>query len=90
MGRTARGGATGTCITLLLQNELKLFKRVVEKIDGSAPEEVTVNIDSYITPDYNDASKSFDRIKSKYHSDKKYRKDDDSEVEEESQNDHKE
>lgn len=63
MGRTARGGANGICITLVLDSELKIFKNVLEKIDGSSPVEARVDIKRFLTNKYYEATKRIEKLK---------------------------
>jgi len=63
MGRTARGKNTGVCITMLLENELVLFRDIVTKIDGSAPVQNNINLRGDINKFYNDVTKGFDNLK---------------------------
>ncbi|KAH0787841.1 ATP-dependent RNA helicase DDX51 [Histomonas meleagridis] len=65
MGRTARGGAQGKCITFVVEKELEFFKGVIEKIDGSAPREATCNFDRFISKEYFDITKRIEKHKSK-------------------------
>jgi superfamily II DNA/RNA helicase len=55
LGRTARGGATGKCITLVLTAELPAFRSVVAKIDGSALLEATTSVERFFGPEYDAA-----------------------------------
>ena len=65
MGRTARGGAHGKCITFLVEKELEIFKGVIEKIDGSAPREATCNFDRFLSKEYFEITKRIEKHKSK-------------------------
>lgn len=63
MGRTARGGATGTCITLLSQQELTTFRDVIAKIDGSSPIEASADIRRFRSPEYFEQAKRLDKLR---------------------------
>ena len=63
MGRTARGGATGTCITLLYPPELTTFRDVISKIDGSAPIEASADIRRFCNDDYFEQARKLDKLK---------------------------
>lgn len=65
MGRTARGGATGTCITFILEGDLVLYREIISKIDGSSPEEITIDFRKYKTQQYHDEIKKFMKLKAK-------------------------
>ena len=65
MGRTARGKNQGICITLLLENELLLFKDIISKIDGSEPIKNNVNLRGEITDQYLNIIKGFENLKIK-------------------------
>ena len=74
IGRTARGGQKGTCITLLLDSELLLFRDIISKIDGSKPEEVNVNLRGLTGRFYVEATKGFDNLKVRKAPEKRMRK----------------
>lgn len=63
IGRTARGGNQGTCVTLLLDSELLLFRDIVSKIDGANPQKVEPNMRGLTGRIYQNAIKGFDSLK---------------------------
>lgn len=65
MGRTARGGNEGYCITFLAEKELILYKNIISKIDGSQPEEKTCDFDRFLNQEYFDNIKRIEKNKSK-------------------------
>ena len=65
MGRTARGGADGICITLLLDSDLLTYKDVISKIDGSQPVEASADIKRFLTNEYYEATKRIEKLKAR-------------------------
>ena len=74
IGRTARGGQKGTCITLLLDSELILFRDIISKIDGSNPEETDINLRGLTGRFYAEVTKGFDNLKVRKAPEKRLRK----------------
>ena len=74
IGRTARGGASGTCVTFLLDSELVIFRDIISKIDGSNPVEIEVNLRGLTGRLYQEVSKGFDKNKERKAPEKVLRK----------------
>lgn len=88
MGRTARGGADGICITFLLESELEVFRSVVSKIDGSSPILAKADIKRFLNNRYYEITKRIDKLKvrvGKKAKDIKNAQEDESEEEEENE-----
>lgn len=88
MGRTARGGADGICITFLLESELEVFRSVVSKIDGSSPILAKADIKRFLNNRYYEVTKRIDKLKvrvGKKAKDIKNAQEDESEEEEENE-----
>jgi ATP-dependent RNA helicase DDX51/DBP6 len=63
MGRTARGGSTGKCVTFVLESELSVYRDVVSKIDGSSPQEAFEDVKWYLTQEYTETTRKIDKLK---------------------------
>jgi ATP-dependent RNA helicase DDX51/DBP6 len=63
MGRTARGGATGKCVTFVLESELMAYRDVVSKIDGASPQEAVEDVGKYLTTEYLEIAKRIEKLK---------------------------
>jgi ATP-dependent RNA helicase DDX51/DBP6 len=63
MGRTARGGSTGRCVTFVLANELTAYRDVIAKVDGSSPQEAFIDVKKYVTPEYAEMTRKLVKLK---------------------------
>ncbi|EAY16245.1 DEAD/DEAH box helicase family protein [Trichomonas vaginalis G3] len=63
IGRTARGGNSGTCVTFLLDSELILFRDIISKIDGANPQKTEPKMVGLTGKFYRETVKGFDSLK---------------------------